>query len=89
MNDWLKWITARAGRSRTLLALSVGEQVLILAIGGELDTGFVMPAIFSGDFPAPAASANAFHIAFPDGAVIGQGGQAADAESREWHNRQW
>ncbi|MGU3447592.1 phage baseplate assembly protein V [Enterobacteriaceae bacterium C34A] len=70
VTDWLQWLTARAGRSRTWWAPSVGEQVLILAIGGELDTAFVLPAIFSDDFPAPSASADAFHIAFPDGAVI-------------------
>ncbi|MEW5560258.1 phage baseplate assembly protein V [Enterobacter asburiae] len=68
--DWLQWLTARAGRSRTWWAPSVGEQVLILAIGGELDTAFVLPAIFSDDFPTPSASADAFHITFPDGAVI-------------------
>ena len=36
--DWLQWLTHRAGRSRTWWAPSVGEQVLILAVGGELDT---------------------------------------------------
>lgn len=70
VTDWLQWLTSRAGRSRTWWAPSVGEQVVILAIGGELDTAFVLPAIFSDDFPAPSASVNAFHIAFPDGAVI-------------------
>lgn len=70
VTDWLQWLTARAGRSRTWWAPSLGEQVLILAIGGELDTAFVLPAIFSDDFPAPSASADAFHIAFPDGTVI-------------------
>nr|WP_314523522.1 phage baseplate assembly protein V [uncultured Lelliottia sp.] len=70
VTDWLQWLTARAGCSRTWWAPSVGEQVLILAIGGELDTAFVLPAIFSDDFPAPSASADAFHITFPDGAVI-------------------
>ena len=68
--DWLQWLTHRAGRSRTWWAPSVGEQVLILAIGGELDTAFVLPGIFSDDHPAPSASADAFHITFPDGAVI-------------------
>ncbi|MCS2172361.1 phage baseplate assembly protein V [Scandinavium sp. TWS1a] len=67
---WLNWLTSRAGRSRTWWAPSVGEQVLILAVGGELDTAFVLPAIFSDDHPAPSVSADAFHIAFPDGAVI-------------------
>lgn len=67
---WLNWLTSRAGRSRVWWAPSVGEQVLILAIGGELDTAFVLPGIFSDDHPAPSASPDAFHIAFPDGAVI-------------------
>lgn len=68
--DWLQWLTQRAGRSRTWWAPSVGEQVMILAVGGELDTAFVLPAIFSDDHPVPSASADALHIAFPDGAVI-------------------
>ncbi|WP_460645833.1 phage baseplate assembly protein V [Leclercia adecarboxylata] len=68
--DWLQWLTQRAGRSRTWWAPSVGEQVILLAVGGELDTAFVLPAIFSDDSPAPSASADALHITFPDGAVI-------------------
>lgn len=67
---WLNWLTSRAGRSRVWWAPSVGEQVLILAIGGELDTAFVLPGIFSDDHPAPSASPDAFHVSFPDGAVI-------------------
>lgn len=67
---WLNWLTTRAGRSRTWWAPSVGEQVLLLAIGGELDTAFVLPGIFSDDNPAPSASADSWHVAFPDGAVI-------------------
>ncbi|EIW2877480.1 phage baseplate assembly protein V [Salmonella enterica subsp. enterica serovar Apapa] len=67
---WLNWLTTRAGRSRTWWAPSVGEQVLLLAIGGELDTAFVLPGIFSDDNPAPSASTDAWHVAFPDGAVI-------------------
>jgi phage baseplate assembly protein V len=48
----------------------VGEQVLILCLGGELNTDFVLPSIFSDDNPAPFASADALHWSFPDGAVI-------------------
>lgn len=70
VTDWLQWLTARAGRSRSWWAPSVGEQVVVFAIGGELDTAFVLPGIFSDDHPAPSASADAFHITFPDGAVI-------------------
>lgn len=70
VTDWLQWLTTRAGRSRTWWAPSVGEQVLLLAVGGELDTAFVLPGIFSDDHPAPSASADALHIDFADGAVI-------------------
>uniref|UniRef100_UPI0035C6AB7F phage baseplate assembly protein V n=1 Tax=Serratia quinivorans TaxID=137545 RepID=UPI0035C6AB7F len=70
MSDWLHWLTCRAGRTRTWWAPSIGEQVLLLAIGGELDTAFVLPGIYSDDFPAPSASAEAYHVSFPDGAVI-------------------
>lgn len=67
---WLNWLTCRAGRSRVWWAPSIGEQVLLLSIGGELDTAFVLPGIFSDDHPAPSASPDALHVAFPDGAVI-------------------
>jgi phage baseplate assembly protein V len=67
---WLNWLTCRTGRSRVWLAPSVGEQVLLLAIGGELDMAFVLTGIFSDENPAPSASPDAFHVSFPDGAVI-------------------
>ncbi|MBK0017777.1 phage baseplate assembly protein V [Kosakonia sp. S42] len=70
VTDWLQWLTQRAGLARTWWAPSIGEQVLILAVGGELDTAFVLPGIFSDGNPAPSASADAWHVAFPDGAVI-------------------
>ncbi|HEI6852731.1 TPA: phage baseplate assembly protein V [Yersinia enterocolitica] len=67
---WLNWLTARAGQSRSWWAPSVGEQVLILSLGGELDTAFVLPGIFSDDFPPPSASADGLYLAFPDGATL-------------------
>jgi len=70
VTDWLHWLTSRAGGSRTWWAPAVGEQVLLLSLGGELDTGFVLPAIYSDDFPAPSASPQAYHISFSDGAVL-------------------
>ncbi|CRY25528.1 phage baseplate assembly protein V [Yersinia enterocolitica] len=66
--DWLNWLTLRAGRVRFWSAPSVGEQVMVLSIGGELTTGFVLPAIFSDANPAPSQSADGIVIAFPDGA---------------------
>ncbi|CNI32878.1 phage baseplate assembly protein V [Yersinia pekkanenii] len=66
--DWLNWLTLRAGRVRFWSAPSVGEQVMVLSIGGELTTGFVLPAIFSDAKPAPSQSPDAMVITFPDGA---------------------
>ncbi|MGV8924813.1 MAG: phage baseplate assembly protein V [Ewingella sp.] len=70
VTDWLHWLTPRAGSARTWWAPSVGEQVLILSLGGELDTAFVLPGIYCDDFPAPSASPQAYHVSFPDGAVM-------------------
>lgn len=67
---WLHWLTARAGKTRSWNAPSVGEQVLVLCLGGELDTGFVLPGVYSDASAAPSASADALHWSFPDGAVI-------------------
>ncbi|WP_240355240.1 phage baseplate assembly protein V [Pectobacterium brasiliense] len=67
---WLNWLTRRAGRSRDWWAPSIGEQVLILSIGGELDTAVVLPGIYSDANPAPSASADAYHVSSPDGAII-------------------
>lgn len=67
---WLPWMTSRAGRTRSWWAPSLGEQVLLLSLGGELTTAFVLPAVFSDANPAPSASADALHLSFPDGAVL-------------------
>ncbi|CAI0766449.1 phage baseplate assembly protein V [Serratia quinivorans] len=64
----LKWLTMRAGSARTWWAPSIGEQVLILSMAGELTTAFVLPAIFSDAHPAPSDSEGALVAEFPDGA---------------------
>jgi phage baseplate assembly protein V len=66
---WLNWLTSRAGRPR-MWGTSVDEQMLLLAIGDEFDTAFLLLDIFSDDNSAPSSLADAFHVTFPDGAVI-------------------
>ncbi|MEX6116525.1 phage baseplate assembly protein V [Providencia hangzhouensis] len=68
--DWLNWITLRAGSTRTMNAPSVGEQVLILALGGELTTAFVLTGIFSNENSEPTDSLTADHRTYSDGAII-------------------
>ncbi|HEE8951355.1 TPA: phage baseplate assembly protein V [Providencia rettgeri] len=70
LTDWIKWLAPRAGDSRSWWAPTVGEQVLIGAIGGELTTGVVIGSLYSNANPAPTHSANALHHTFSDGAVI-------------------
>lgn len=70
VTDWIRWLVQRAGESRSHWAPTVGEQVLIGAIGGELTTGFVLGSLYSNDNPAPSHSANALNHTFSDGAVI-------------------
>ncbi|WP_433915598.1 phage baseplate assembly protein V [Yersinia alsatica] len=44
--------------------------MLIFSLGGELDTAFVLPGIFSDGFPPPSTSADGLCISFPDGATL-------------------
>ncbi|HHR6031360.1 TPA: phage baseplate assembly protein V [Providencia alcalifaciens] len=68
--DWLPWVTQRAGSARQVWAPSVGEQVVILSIGGELTTGIVLVGLFSDEYSEPTDSLTANHVTYPDGAVI-------------------
>ncbi len=71
--DWRPWLTMRAGNSRTWWAPSRGEQVLLLSVGGELTTSFVLPAVYSDQFPEPSTLfTEANHIDFPDGGLSAQ-----------------
>ncbi|WLV38669.1 phage baseplate assembly protein V [Morganella morganii] len=68
--DWLPVVTLRAGTARRSWMPSVGEQVVILSVGGELTTAVVLPGLFSDEYDEPTASLTANHVTYPDGAVI-------------------
>lgn len=70
LTDWLPWLTHRAGEDRTWHAPEVGEQVLILAPGGELDRGVVLPAIYQDAYPPPAAVKTRHRTEYKDGGFI-------------------
>ena len=56
--DKIPWLTWRAaGEDSSWWAPQVGEQVLLLAIGGELEGAVALPAIYSDARPAPSAEA--------------------------------
>lgn len=71
VTDWLPWLTARAGATRTWSAPSPGEQVLVLSPYGDLAQAVVLPAIYQDEHPAPAATQNVEHVVFPDGSTVG------------------
>ncbi len=70
VTDWLPVVTLRAGTARSSWMPSVGEQVVILSVGGELTTAVVFPGLFSDKYDEPTGSLTANHVTYPDGAVI-------------------
>lgn len=66
----LPWLTLRAGTDRTWDAPTVGEQVMVLAPGGEMMQAVVIMGLYHTAHPAPAGSANIKTRHYEDGAVI-------------------
>jgi len=65
--NWINWLTLRAGSTRTWWKPSVGEQVVLLSLGGNLETAFALPAIYSEAFPPPDYSEDGTTTVFKDG----------------------
>lgn len=63
----LPWLTGRAGADRTWWAPAVGEQVVVLAPGGDLPRAVVLPALYRDAHPAPAAEASKHVALYGDG----------------------
>ncbi|WP_455844611.1 phage baseplate assembly protein V [Pantoea agglomerans] len=65
--NWINWLTLRAGNTRTWWQPSIGEQVVLLSLGGNLETAFALPAIYSDASPPPDYSENGSTTVFKDG----------------------
>ena len=65
--NWINWLTLRAGGVRTWWCPSPDEQVVVLSMGGNLETAFVLPAIYSNQFPPPSDSVDGCVTEYPDG----------------------
>lgn len=70
LSAWLPWLTGRAGADRTWWAPTVGEQVVVLAPGGELPQAVALPALYRDDHPAPADEASKHVTRYVDGIRI-------------------
>lgn len=65
--NWINWLTLRAGNTRTWWNPTVGEQVVLLSLGGNLETAFALPTIYSDTFPPPDYSEDGSTTVFKDG----------------------
>lgn len=67
---WIPWLTLRAGTTVTWSAPSPGEQVVLLSPEGETANAIALCGLYSGQVPAPAASAAVTLLRFADGAQL-------------------
>lgn len=65
--NWINWLTLRTGSSRTWWKPSVGDQVVLLSLGGNLETAFALPTVYSEAFPPPSESEDGSVTEYPDG----------------------
>lgn len=71
-STWLPWPAGRAGAGkRRWDPPEVGEQVAMLAPGGDLRQAMVIPGLYQDAHDAPSADANEDLVEYSDGTVIG------------------
>lgn len=70
LTDWLPFLTFRAGTTRSWSPVTVGEQCLILAEGGDLTTATLLAGVYSLAFDTPSVSPDEHVIVFADGASV-------------------
>lgn len=68
--DYRPFLTQRAGTARTSWRPTVGEQVMLLSLSGDLLNAYVLPAIYSVEHPEPDDDEARHRTIYPDGAVI-------------------
>ncbi|WP_313473141.1 phage baseplate assembly protein V [Rouxiella badensis] len=66
--DWIRWGAQRAGDGVTWWAPSVGEQVVILSPGGEMENAFIAFSLYASDAPPPDLGLTSRVTTYPDGA---------------------
>lgn len=69
--DFIPWLTPAAGNVRVWCPPSVGEQVQLLCVDGDLANAVAVPGMFSDAFPAPSSNPGLVLIQFADSATVG------------------
>ena len=70
LTQFRPFFTRRAGTAKTSWRPTVGEQVMLLSLSGDLTSAYILPALYSDENPEPDDSANRDRTVYPDGAVI-------------------
>ena len=73
ITNWRPYAAARAGNNRTRHRLSIGEQVLMLSVSGDLRNAYIVGPINCAAFPEPLAgddNPDLDRTEYADGAVI-------------------
>lgn len=68
--DFIPWLTLAAGNVRVWCPPSIGEQVQLLCVDGDLANAVAVPGMFSDAFPAPSSNPDLVLIQFPDSATV-------------------
>ena len=79
LTAWLPFATVRAGLDRTWHAPEPGEQVVLVAPGGDLNQAVVVGSLYRDAYPPPADSADISRIEWKDGAAL-----AYDRQLHHW-----
>lgn len=70
LTQYRPFFTRRAGTAKTSWRPTVGEQVMLLSLSGDLTNAYILPALYSDENPEPDDNDNRERTVYPDGAVI-------------------
>ncbi len=70
LTQFRPFFTRRAGAAKTSWRPTVGEQVMLLSLSGDLTNAYILPALYSDEYHEPDDNDNRERTTYPDGAVI-------------------
>ncbi|OOS00645.1 baseplate assembly protein [Canicola haemoglobinophilus] len=70
LTDWLPWCAWRAGTTQIWSPVTKGEQVILISPAGEINSGFILSALYTFEFDTPSYSPDEHVIQFADNATI-------------------
>ncbi|WP_249961506.1 phage baseplate assembly protein V [Histophilus somni] len=70
LTDWLPWCALRAGTTKIWSPITPGEQCILISPAGEINSGFILSALYTLEFNTPSNSPDEHVIQFADNAII-------------------